>query len=502
MSELAPPPEPGVRRGQALDSLVRLEHQIALLQTEKRLLIARLYREDRGGMYARYVREELAMAWRRSPRQCQRQVDDAVVFADFPAVHGLIGEGIWLVDHADAAIDELMRTGLDHLQQQQVLELVLSRKVHLTPWQVRQAVRTAAVVLFPEHAADKAKQAEIDRDVRCYDEEPGVASLLAHGPAHLVQAMMASLDAVCRTAEPDDPRTPAQRRFDTLQALVCGEIQPGNWQVHVLTALTTLRGEDELPGEVVGHGPVPAEQAREIASQGVLRRVVVHDDGTLAAVDLATHRPGLTPEPASAPPATITTEPEPESLELEPPSTPAPASPRDSVALDDISGDEVGADDLDWYARHRPLLPDEVRLDARGGRPAYLRSWWSDTAFRTALHRLATDPFRPVDLSTDRYVVPQRLKRHLELRDRSCIFPGCPRRASDSDKDHLIPWPRGSTSPHNLGSECRPHHIAKHEYFTVERLPNGTFRWTSPAGITADRPPRPVLDAWTYRTGR
>ena len=516
MSELGPLPSPSVRRGQGFEALVRIEQQMAMLEAQKRLLTARLHREDRGGMHARYVRDELAMLTRRSPRQCQTRIDDALMFADFPAVHALIGEGIWLIDHADAAIDELVRSGLGPLEQQQVLELVLSRRVHLTPWQIRQAVRTAAMVLFPDHAVDRAEQAEQDRDVRTYDEGAGAASLLASGPAHLVQAMMASLDELCRTPDPDDPRTLAQRRFDTLTALVCGQIEPGNWQVHVLTALTTLQGEDELPAEVVGHGPVPAELAREIARQGVLRRVVVDDDGTLVAVDVSTHRPDLAPDRApdrvpspvqlettagaDADPSAVGVEPEPEQAWHQ---ASAPSSERTTEAAP-VPLDEDGPDrdDLAWYALHQPLEPDEVRGTYLGGRPTSLRTWWSEPAFRTALHRLATDPVRPVDLSTDTYVVPKPLKRFLELRDRTCIFPGCPRKARDCDKDHLIPFPRGSTCALNLADECEPHHVAKHQYFTVERLPDGTFRWTSPAGITADRPPRPVLDAWTYRPGR
>jgi hypothetical protein len=503
MSELAPPPAAATRRGQVLGSVERIEHQIAMLQTHKRLLIAQLHHEDRGGMHARYLRDELAMVWRRSPRQCQRQVDDALLFADFPVVHGLIGEGTWLIDHADAAIDELVKTGLAHHEQQQVLDLVLSRRVHLTPWEVRQAVRTAAVVLFPEHATDRAKQAETDRDVRVYDDAPGIATLLAHGPAHLVTAMMTALDATCGAGDPTDPRTKAQRRFDTLLALVCGQITPASWQVHVLVALSTLQREDELPAEVVGHGPVPAGQARELASHGVLRRVVVHDDnGTLVAVDTTTHRPDLTPDPSANPAPTLAPSHAGDDSTAETETETETETSNESSTATELLETEPSPEDLRWYAAHRPLLPDEVPADYACGRPSYLRTWWSDTAFRTALHRLATDPYRPVDLSTDKYVVPKALKRFLELRDRTCIFPGCPRRAMHTDKDHLIPWPRGSTSEPNLASECRPHHIAKHEYFTVERLPDGTFRWTSPAGITADRPPRPVLDAWTYRTGR
>ncbi|MDP9183340.1 MAG: hypothetical protein M3P04_11260 [Actinomycetota bacterium] len=49
------------------------------------------------------------------------------------------------------------------------------------------------VVLFPEHTADRAEQANTDRDVTSYLDEPGVASLHAHGPAPDIAAMMACL---------------------------------------------------------------------------------------------------------------------------------------------------------------------------------------------------------------------------------------------------------------------------------------------------------------------
>ena len=71
MSELAPPPPPSVRRGQALEALGQVERQIAMLETRKRLLIAQVHNDDRGGMYARYMRDELALVWRRSARACQ-----------------------------------------------------------------------------------------------------------------------------------------------------------------------------------------------------------------------------------------------------------------------------------------------------------------------------------------------------------------------------------------------------------------------------------------------
>ena len=472
------------RRGQRLEAIRVREQHIAWLQAQQRLDIAALVAEDRGGMYARYVADELAMVWRRSPRQCRTRVEGAQMFADFPCVHGLIEDGTWLTDHADAALDALVGNGLTHDEQQQVLDLVISRNVHLTPWEVKQAVRTAMVVLFPEHAAEQADKAERDRSVCAYDDAPGAATLVAHGPAHLVAALMAALDAIARPCNAGDERTLAQRRFDTLLALVCGEITPGNWQVHVLTELATLQGENELPAELPGFAPLPAPVAREIATQSELRRIVVDEDGSLVGVEGRVHRPDLPLDPPASNPEPVAMTPEP----VDDTSAPSPGH-------DDAAPDE---DDLRWYAQHRPLEPDETRTPG-GARPVHLRRRWSDEAWQRALHRLASDPFTPLLLSSDCYVPPPALKRHLERRDKTCIFPGCPRHTEHSDKDHLIPFPRGSTCETNLASECDHHHHGKHEYFSVQRLPDGTFRWSSPTGVFADRPPRPVLDAWTYK---
>ncbi|HEX5348162.1 MAG TPA: DUF222 domain-containing protein [Pseudonocardiaceae bacterium] len=44
--------------------------------------------------------------------------------------------------------------------------------------------------------------------------------------------------------------------------------------VSVIVPITMLLGLNEEPGELVGHGPIPAEQAREIAAQGTWRRLL------------------------------------------------------------------------------------------------------------------------------------------------------------------------------------------------------------------------------------
>ena len=84
-----------------------------------------------------------------------------------------------------------------------------------------------------------------------------------------------------------------------------------------------------------------------------------------------------------------------------------------------------------------------------------------------------------IDLTGAPYRFPPRLRRFLEARDRTCVFPGCGRPATRTDKDHRIPWPTGSTSAANGECLCRHHHRAKHAVFSVTRESDGSYRWTT-----------------------
>jgi hypothetical protein len=100
-----------------------------------------------------------------------------------------------------------------------------------------------------------------------------------------------------------------------------------------------------------------------------------------------------------------------------------------------------------------------------------------------ALQQLASPPaerLRPENLSSDAYRTPGRLLRHVQARDRTCVFPGCHRRITDVD--HRIPWPLGPTAADNLQLLCRHHHRAKQAVFTVELTEDGDYLWTSKGG--------------------
>lgn len=88
------------------------------------------------------------------------------------------------------------------------------------------------------------------------------------------------------------------------------------------------------------------------------------------------------------------------------------------------------------------------------------------------------------------YRFSPRLRRFLEARDRTCVFPGCGRPAGRTDKDHRRPWPAGPTSIANGQCLCRRHHRAKHAVFRVERDDAGVTWWITRGGWRFRRPPR------------
>ncbi|WP_340538048.1 HNH endonuclease signature motif containing protein [Nocardioides sp. GXZ039] len=87
------------------------------------------------------------------------------------------------------------------------------------------------------------------------------------------------------------------------------------------------------------------------------------------------------------------------------------------------------------------------------------------------------------------YEAPDRLRRQIELRDLTCVFPHCHKPASRCDLDHVCPHSRGgATCTCNLAPLCRRHHRAKTHgawRYLVEHP--GSYRWTVPSGTAYPR---------------
>src|SRR5690242_5483955 len=77
-----------------------------------------------------------------------------------------------------------------------------------------------------------------------------------------------------------------------------------------------------------------------------------------------------------------------------------------------------------------------------------------------------------------------RLRHLAQIRHATCVSPVCRRPASQCDFEHNIPYEAGGrTCLCNAGPKCRHDHRLKQQpRWTVDQLPDGTFRWTTPSG--------------------
>ena len=166
-----------------------------------------------------------------------------------------------------------------------------------------------------------------------------------------------------------------------------------------------------------------------------------------------------------------------------------------------------------WVLGVRPELVVTVpvlSLLGQSDEPAELEGFGPidlDTARMLAAHapsftRVLTHPETGAVLSVGRhrYRIPDDLKRAVRLRDRTCRFPGCRRRARTCDIDHSRAWAHGGTSDAcNLECLCRKHHRLKHRMsWTITHQPDGVLHWHSPIGLSywthpdGTWPPRPA----------
>ena len=268
------------------------------------------------------------------------------------------------------------------------------------------------------------------------------------------------------TADPDAAASPA-----TQPPAAFGVRSPlgARTGIEVRIALTTLLGLDDHPAELPGWGPIDAQDARLLVARqhrAEWRFAILDDHSRLIIGGITRRRPATSGSAAKERRGGVTRG---GVVELHLP----------AALLTDL----IRRDDLppDW----RPILADLQRQ--YGDRHAVLRALDGHPAarFPTA-----------------------GLRRHIQLRDRTCIAPGCRRPARKVEQDHTRDHATGGlTVRANLDPLCWRHHRMKHHggWSLTQPLP-GLFRWRSPLGqlywtraapIAPDLPdpiPRPETD--------
>ena len=208
--------------------------------------------------------------------------------------------------------------------------------------------------------------------------------------------------------------------------------------VEVRVGLTTLLGRDDHPGEVPGWGPVLADVARALVGRqrrAEWRFAITDREGHLLLAGVTRRRPGRGTGRQSRGGV----------VEFHVPAAELPRLAAEAHRYPEWAG--VIADVIGQYARRAEL---QAGLDAH----------------------------------PDRRFARAALRRHVQVRDRTCVAPCCGRPAVKADADHTRDHSHGgATVAGNTGPLCLRHHVMKHlAGWHLEQPEPGRFRWTSPLG--------------------
>jgi hypothetical protein len=323
-----------------------------------------------------------------------------------------------------ASLDDDLARRVD----QELIEDAVGSTRTLLRRKVKRAVRAAD----PDAVAEHTKRAKDERRLEIWDNADNTCDLVGRnmdaGDAH---AIFNRLTAAARAMKADgDTRALGQLRLDLLAALARGESLPDAVR-HLLTH----------PADTGG--------------SGTTRRHTDADSGA---------RSGE-PAPASAP---------------------TPDDLTDVIAAVETLIARALADAAD---EHLTGLLDRARANGRldgltvwighavqaigDALTGVVDAWCSATGTTPGAH--GHHAYRP----------PAAMKRLIQNRHATCVFPTCHRRSNRCDLDHTIAHDQGGkTCKCNLAPLCRAHHriIKQHSSWTLVQLFPGLLIWVTPSG--------------------
>lgn len=292
----------------SMDLLARAagwEHVIAMAQAQQARALGELAaRREVGSARAA---DELQAALCCTAYQAQRMVQRATGLAAHATLAGALAVGEVDLRRVDAVLDALPPGG-DPRRWDGVVAAVLEDAPLWSAPAVRKLTARLVIAAEPAEAAARCERARADRDVSLHPAGDGMALLSAYLPAPEAVAAFTVVDALAGThRDACDDRAVGQRRADAFAGIFAAIAATGTLpdgaalprkhgrrpEIQVTVAATTLLGLDELPGELAGYGPIPAELARRIAQDGTWRRLLTDPaSGTLVERGTVTYRPG------------------------------------------------------------------------------------------------------------------------------------------------------------------------------------------------------------------
>lgn len=438
-----------------------------------------------------------ALAWTRRAADAETDLAFTLVHK-LPRVLEALGQGY--IDRSKAVVFAHHLAELSDTRIATICAAVLPHAPRLTTGQIAERIKRLILELDPAYYERRYRKAVRDRMVVAYLAADGTAVISAGGlPADEAAAAWERLDALARAARHDGhPATLDQIRADLVLGLLdgslhglsrgeilrallgrlAGHVDPGSGAsgsgeggstdpsgpgpsrsrddprvgTEIRVALSTLLGLDQRAGELPGWGPVPATAARRTVAhqrRAEWRWVVLDHTGHLLAEGLTRRRPHTLTR--HGPSGGI--------VEIQVPAELL-------AALADTAHEhgpwaEVITDIAARYRRRRGYGSSSPGLDAHP----------HDRFPRAAL------------------------RRHVQVRDRTCVHPGCRTPARRCDTDHTRDHARGGTTTHDdLAPLCRHHHMLKTEGgWRLSQPEPGRFVWTSPLGRSYPVAPEPIL---------
>jgi hypothetical protein len=247
-----------------------------------------------------WVREDVACALRISPATARARLHTATdLVTRLPATLALLDRGDIGLAHASRLVDAVRP--LPDRVAAAVQARVLARAPRQTVAQFSASVRRAVLALDPRDQDAQLEDALAQRRVLFTPQDDGTCELWALLGADAAATLKTALDHAADTAKGLDGRSADQRRADALTDLALNALAGAGGgggrglrpAVHVTVALSTLLGVDQQPGELDGHGPIPAALARALAFDptGTWRRLLTDPAGRLIETGATSYRP-------------------------------------------------------------------------------------------------------------------------------------------------------------------------------------------------------------------
>ncbi len=277
-----------------LDLIVAVERQIAWLTAVQHRLVAQL-RPSLIGVASDddWVQEELGAALRLAPTTAGARLGVARdLVRRLPATLAALGAGD--VSPTQAGDIASATTHLDACHAVMVEERVLPRAAEQSAVQTRRALKRAVLAVDPSGEVEREARAVEQRRVILTPGADGMADLKAYLPAAGARALMTAIRGVAdKSGAADDTRTLDQRQADALVDLGFAVLDSGAMPAHhgrpaqlgLTVTARTLSGEDDVPADLDGYGPISAGAARKLIAQFTSRDNLSHTAISAYSVD-------------------------------------------------------------------------------------------------------------------------------------------------------------------------------------------------------------------------